>query len=116
MIGEKRIKAAAEKFASSAPKFIVSDPEDAVKAFKTGINWFRETIWHSDEEVPKEEGFVIINTKERGAEIRHTRPYLGRGHTSIVDAWKNLRFYIDDRFKWCYLADIMPQKREEVRP
>lgn len=116
MINEKRIKAEAKKFADSAPTFMVSDAEDAAKAFKTGINWFREAIWHSDEEIPQKYSFIVIKPQERDAEIRHTRPYLGRGHTNKEDAWKSLRFYVDDRFTWCYLADILPQKREEVRP
>lgn len=114
MITNITVKAAAKKFAGSAPTFMVSDAEDAVKAFKTGINWFREAIWHSDDEIPRKYGFIVINPQERDAEIRHTRPYLGRSHTNKEDAWKNLRSYIDDRFKWCYLADILPQKREEV--
>lgn len=113
MTNEKTIKAAAEEFADSAPKFMVSDAEDAAKAFKTGINWFRETIWHSDEEIPREDGFIIVWCGNR-CEAIHTDVIreLGRNRKK---GWNTFCVCFGIGLKWCYLADILPQKREEVR-
>lgn len=112
MIDEKRIKAEAKKFADSAPVFDVNDAGEVEKAFKTGINWFCEAVWHSDEETPQPFGYILVNPKHHSPQVKHTRRDLDLGDFDRELQWEQYCSYVNDNFMWCYLEDILPQKRE----
>lgn len=58
MIDDKKIQAAAkETFAN------VRNSKDNVcmkVGFLSGVNWFKEAIWHKREEEPTEEGLMVV--------------------------------------------------------
>lgn len=119
MIDEKKIEEAASKYSD---KYLYLDEDNTPcysyaceEAFKTGINWFLDNLWHDGEEIPTEKNkdvlmyFESYSVGERECDFdeHYELCYTGNdgfnGNTWKIfcDAagWCSKWFYVDDLLK-----------------
>lgn len=120
MIDDKKIQAAAkETFAN------VRNSKDNVcmkVGFLSGVNWFKEAIWHKREEEPTEEGLMVVVRIIGGKIVATIDNWVKHKNEAIAEALNEGfqqseidKFFLTEwaergRFdKWCYLADLLPK-------
>lgn len=127
MIDEKKITEAVNAYIGY-PKEIDEGVETSMRrdAFKAGVEWFKNALWHDIKEEPTEKGVIVKY----------------RAHDNIIDgAWVTCQDWVVDKKylvehghkigaskkeiedltmwfgkgfdKWCYLADLLPKGGEE---
>lgn len=113
MIDEKTIERAAQKYNP------INDMlgKEARNSFKAGAKWFRNAIWHHEDEVPETDKYLLL----------HLRSYEGQNafgfriiHTGIdVDVkdfdkkqqWETFcEICVLYPFDWCYIDDLLSKK------
>lgn len=108
---KKDIEKAAKKYANEnayipsdvyAENNMIEMKESFAEAFKDGAEWRINSVWHSGNEVPKEEKDLVI---ELDTEF----------HICIFKDGYNFLGYYDNRgfiafevIRWAYLKDLMP--------
>lgn len=72
----------------------------ACNAFRTGAEWRINSIWHTIDEVPKEDKFILIQKND--------------GYFQIAYSVKHMKMYFGylNVARWCYLDDLLPTKDE----
>lgn len=120
MIDDKKIQAAAkETFAN------VRNSKDNVcmkVGFLSGVNWFKEAIWHKREEEPTEEGLMVVVRIIDGKIVATIDNWVKHKNEAIAEALNEGfqqseidKFFLTEwaergRFdKWCYINDILPK-------
>lgn len=120
MIDEKKIEEAAkETFVN------VRNSKDNVcmkVGFLSGVNWFKEAIWHKREEEPTEEGLMVVVRIIDGKLVATIDNWVKHKNEAIAEALNEGfqqseidKFFLTEwaergRFdKWCYINDILPK-------
>ena len=108
MIGEKKITEAVNAYIGY-PKELGEGIETSMRrdAFRDGVEWFKEAIWHDASEEPEFNKRILVQHKTLMEEVGF---HLDT-HVSTYPWELNVR---DLRItKWCYLADLLPKGGEE---
>ena len=107
MIGEKKITEAVNAYIGY-PKELGEGIETSMRrdAFRDGVEWFKEAIWHDAKEEPEEHKFIVTQWLHEGEicyEADRTQPK--------VD-WQN--HVVDNNIiKWCYVEDLLTKGGEK---
>lgn len=123
MIDEKKITEAVDAYIGY-PKELGEGVETSMRrdAFKAGVEWFKNALWHERDEEPTEEGVIIKRLAKKGEvyltffnwvkvkdEIIESQKEYGSTQDQIAlcvrIAWKECGNFD----KWCYLADLLPK-------
>ena len=103
MADEKKIQEAADNYIGHAPEidegvYVASERN----AFKNGIKWFKENLWHSTKEEPQQGEPIITKWWDEvdGASYE-------TDNTGCVNNWKEYCSR-NNIMAWCYLSDILP--------
>ena len=115
MIDKKKIEEEAEQRATATFPYDAAAHDAVAEAFASGIEWYRNAVWHTDDEIPQPFGYILVNPQHHTASVQHTRRDLDLGDFDRELQWEQYCYYVNDRFTWCYLEDIL-QQRKEVRP
>ena len=121
MIDEKKITEAVNAYIGY-PKELGEGIETSMRrdAFRDGVEWFKEAIWHKREEEPTEEGAIIKRLFKKG-EIYLTffnwvkvKDDIIKSHKNIGCTQDEIALYVRIAWKqcgnfdkWCYLADLL---------
>ena len=127
MIDEKKITEAVDEYIGY-PKELGEGIETSMRrdAFRDGVKWFKEAIWHKREEEPTEEG-VIIKRLAKKDEVYLTffnwvkvKDDIIKSHKNIGCTQDEIALYVRIAWKecgnfdkWCYLSDLLPKGGEE---
>ena len=123
MIDEKKITEAVNAYIGY-PKELGEGIETSMRrdAFRDGVGWFKEAIWHKREEEPTEEGAIIKRLFKKG-EIYLTffnwvkvKDDIIKSHKNIGCTQDEIALYVRIAWKecgnfdkWCYLSDLLPK-------
>lgn len=127
MIDEKKITEAVDAYIGY-PKEVDEGVDVSMRrdAFRAGIEWFKETLWHERDEEPTEEGVIIKRLFKKGEiyltffnwvkvkdDIIESQKMYGSTQDQIAlcvrRAWKECGNFD----KWCYLSDLLPKGGEK---
>lgn len=108
MIDEKKITETVNAYISYPPEF---DEGVSVRlrrdAFRAGVEWFKNRVWHDASEKPDREPCSII--------IGYNDDYIGMNYCFENDpglgTWDEL-FKRMNVIRWCYFSDILPKEGE----
>ena len=127
MIDEKKITEAVNAYIGY-PKELGEGIETSMRrdAFRDGVEWFKEAIWHKREEEPTEEGLIVVVRIIDGKQVATIDNWVKHKNEAIAEALNEgfQQSEIDKFFltewaergnfdKWCYLADLLPKGGEE---
>lgn len=123
MIDEKKIQEAASKYGSensvaeSSLGLQVDIREDTKDAILSGIEWFKQNLWHDEDEVPHEDGsthlflllhYVDIEQDAFGYQVLNlATDFLNFDDFDRKEQWKDFLENAKCSFKWCYLSDLL---------
>lgn len=127
MIDEKKITEAVDAYIGY-PKELGEGVETSMRrdAFKAGVEWFKNALWHERDEEPTEEGVIAkyiahddildsawVTCQDWVVDKKYLVEYghkIGASKKEIEDS----TMWIGKGFdKWCYLADLLPKGGEE---
>lgn len=100
MIDEKRITEAMNTYIGYAKEGIETSMRR--DAFRAGVEWFKNTLWHDAKDVPEIHKGILVQWKYKGRicyETNLTEREYDWQYTVIA---YNI-------IKWCYLADLFPK-------
>lgn len=105
MIDEKKIEEAAEKFAEKCSGDYIAT-SNAIDAFKAGIDWFLDNLWHDASEEPEQDKVTLIQLKDDGS--WHTAIFVGI-EFRIIDMNQDDEYllFTDDVTRWLYVDDLL---------
>lgn len=113
MIDEKTIERAAQKYNP------INDMlgKEARNSFKAGAKWFRNAIWHDEEEVPEADKYLLLHIysyegqKAFGFRIIHTGIDVDVKDSDKKQQWEAFCvFCVLNPFDWCYIDDLLPRE------
>lgn len=112
MIDKEKIQQAANEYVGCSPEIGEDLIEYSMRdAFKSGIEWFKKTLWHSEDEIPQtEQRILIMSLDNSGSSIINTSNDVDLGDFDKKQQWETFCEYIDTDFKWCYIEDLLPNK------
>ena len=108
MIDEKKITQAVDAYIGY-PKELGEGVEVSMRrdAFKAGVEWFKEALWHDAKEEPEIDKPLIIQYISFMNEVSY-----GKDRRIAKYPWElnveGLRI-----IKWCYFDDLLPKGGEE---
>lgn len=108
MIGEKKITEAVDVYIGY-PKELGEGVEVSMRrdAFKAGVEWFKEALWHDAKEEPEIDKPLIIQYISLMNEVSYDKD-----RRIAKYSWKlnveGLRI-----IKWCYFDDLLPKGGEK---
>lgn len=107
-ISIKIIEKAAREFDSHNDVF----GEASRISFKHGVEWFKKTLWHTEDEIPEAEKIILV----KGWTSRVTLMDFSLFNTTVdLDLadfdrkiqWKSFCENADGDFAWCYIDDLL---------
>lgn len=102
MIDEKKIQEAADNYIGHAPEIdegiYVSMRRDA---FKDGIKWFKENLWHSTKERPQQDEPIITKWWDEVDGVSYETDRIGSSQDWNGYCARN------NIMAWCYVSDIL---------
>lgn len=112
MIDKEKIQQAANEYVGHEPEIGEDLIEYAIRdAFKNGIEWFKKTLWHSEDEIPQAgQRILIVSLDNSGSSIISTSNDLDLGDFDKKQQWETFCEYVDTDFKWCYIEDLLQNK------
>ncbi|MFR4399121.1 MAG: hypothetical protein ACLT4A_11180 [Anaerobutyricum soehngenii] len=110
MIDEKKIEETAHEYS-----WFNSDDEEGQlsvkRAFKKGINWFLDNLWHNTSEVPDKRKYIIVEYSNKKVSRDAFAPYdihwLYKDFTG--EPWKQL-IKNEKITRWLYIDDLFPKE------
>lgn len=104
MIDEKKITQAVDEYISY-PKELGEGVEVSMRrdAFKAGVKWFKEALWHDASEKPQGSAAILHlwHDEQGGMHV---------GIDSIFDDLEWKKFVECNKItKWCYINNILPK-------
>ena len=108
MIDEKKITQAVDEYIGY-PKELVEGVEVSMRrdAFKAGVKWFKEALWHDASEKPQGSAAILHlwHDEQGGMHV---------GIDSIFDDLEWKKFVECNKItKWCYINNILPKGGEK---
>lgn len=105
MIGEKKITEAVDAYIGY-PKELGEGVDVSMRrdAFKAGVEWFKEALWHDAKEEPDKNKRILVNWLYKGkicSDIIRT----------VCDWQHTVMVY--NVTKWCYIDDLLPKGGEK---
>lgn len=98
MIDEKKITEAVDAYIGY-PKEVGEGVDVSMRrdAFREGVKWFKETLWHD----------TLIDKPKDNAPIAILYEEL----TFVIDVLRNYKWEVVKSYavKWCYLSDLLPK-------
>ena len=113
MIDEKTIERAAQNH------YPINDMlgEQARNSFKAGAKWFRNAIWHHEDEVPETDKYLLLHLHSYegqnafGFRIIHTGIDVDVKDSDKKQQWEAFcAFCVLYPFDWCYIDDLLSKK------
>lgn len=102
MIDENKIQEAADNYIGHAPEIdegiYVSMRRDA---FKDGIKWFKENLWHSTKEEPQRNEPIITKWWDEVDGVCYEADSIGNSQNWNEYCSRN------NIMAWCYISDIL---------
>lgn len=110
MINENKIERAAQEH----------DPindmlgEEARASFKYGVEWFKKTLWHTDDEIPEADRIILVKGWTSRATLMDFSLFNTTVDLDLADfdrkiQWKSFCEHTDVDFAWCYIDDLLPK-------
>lgn len=104
MIDDKKIEAAAYKFATSQTHGELLALIDGYKeGFKDAINEFLKDLWHDVDEMPKRAKAFIFECGDNSMNYHVGKMFNPNDYKRNAEIWHMNR--------WCYLEDILPKQK-----
>ena len=108
MIDEKTIKRAAQEYNP------INDMlgEEARASFKNGVEWFKENLWHTKDEIPEADRLILVKDWKckDGYFLFDTTEDLSLQDFDKKSQWESLCKFADLDFAWCYIDDLLPEE------
>lgn len=101
MIDDKKIQAAAKETFANVRNF--KDNVCMKVGFLSGVNWFKEAIWHDASEEPESDKCILIRFVDYKGNVEYGTDILAPPIT-----WNNW-VEICKIAKWCYVEDLLPK-------
>lgn len=99
------------------PLFEEGDIKDA---FMRGVEWFKQSLWHDEEEIPSgicgrgQHLLLYYEDKEQDmfgySVINLATDFLNFDDFDRKEQWEDFLENAEAHFKWCYLKDLFPKK------
>lgn len=107
MIGEKKITEAVDAYIGY-PKELGEGVEVSMRrdAFKAGVEWFKEALWHDAKEEPEIDKPLIIQYISLMNEVSYDKDRRIAKYPWELNV-EGLRI-----IKWCYFDDLLPKGGE----
>lgn len=103
MIDEKKIQEAANNYIGHVPEIdegiYVSMRRDA---FKDGIKWFKENLWHSTKERPQQDELIITKWWDEVDGVCYETDSISNSQDWSGYCVRN------NIMAWCYISDLLP--------
>lgn len=109
MIDEKKIEEAADAYLLEKLKDNVigdSDFKDIPNAFKAGINWFLDDLWHDASEEPKKDKLMLVQrTSLSSISMEFIILWCSKNGTSWYEVASGIKIT-----RWLYIEDLTKGK------
>lgn len=112
MIDKKEIRKAASS--KHNPAFGVSGYFAARTAFAAGVEWFKKSLWHTEDEIPEADRLILVKGKTNktcgGYGLFNTPKDLDIAGFDRKSQWESFCKLADLDFTWCYIEDLLPEE------
>ena len=114
MIDDKAIMAAASKY--NQDNGFHEEMERI--SFMDGVAWFKQTLWHTDDEIPESGKIILIKGLEwdntvGGYNLFNTTTDIDLADFDREIQWDNFCECAGVDFSWCYIEDLLPNKNKQ---
>lgn len=83
------------------------------KAFRDGAEWRIESVWHNASEIPEANKRVLVCFENVIGEYVYYR--IKGFKPNVLKNWNMGNFSLDKVLYWCYLDDLLPERKEETK-
>lgn len=85
---------------------------EAMKAFTAGADWRINSVWHDASEIPEANKRVLVCFENVIGEYVYYR--IRSFKPNVLKNWNMGNFSLDKVLYWCYLDDLLPERKEET--
>lgn len=82
------------------------------KAFTAGADWRINSVWHDASEIPESNKRVLVCFENLIGEYVYYRIRIFK--PNVLKNWNMGNFSLDKVLYWCYLDDLLPERKEET--
>ena len=87
-------------------------------AFMDGVAWFRQNLWHADDEIPESGKIILVKGLDWGSTVGCYNLFDTTTDVDLADfdkkiQWENFCENAGVDFLWCYIEDILPKGGEQ---
>lgn len=86
---------------------------EAMKAFVAGADWRIKSVWHDASEIPEANKRVLVCFENVIGEYVYYR--IRSFKPNVLKNWNMGDFSLDKVLYWCYLDDLLPERKEEKK-
>ena len=86
---------------------------EAMKAFVAGAEWRINSVWHDASEIPEANKRVLVCFENVIGEYAYYR--IRAFKPNVLKKWNMGNFSLDKVLYWCYLDDLLPERKEEKK-
>lgn len=83
------------------------------KAFTAGADWRINSAWHDASEIPEANKRVLVCFENVIGEYVYYRIRVFK--PNVLKNWNMGNFSLDKVLYWCYLDDLLPERKEEAK-
>lgn len=114
MIDDKAIMAAANKY--NPDKGFHEEMERI--SFMDGVAWFKQALWHTDDEIPESGKIILIKGLEwdntvGGYNLFNTTTDIDLADFDREIQWDNFCECAGVNFTWCYIEDLLSNENKQ---
>ena len=115
----KTIEQAAQKYADaycpdeSSVGYALGKKVGYIRGFKNGAQWRINSVWHDASEVPEANKRVLVCFEDVIGEYVYYR--IRAFKPNVLKNWNMGNFSLDKVLYWCYLDDLLPERKEETK-
>lgn len=94
--------------------YFLPDYEDEVRyAFVAGAQFRINSVWHDANEIPEANKRVLVCFENVIGEYVYYRIRIFK--PNVLKNWNMGNFSLDKVLYWCYLDDLLPERKEESK-
>lgn len=110
---QQQIEKAANAYIGHEPEFDEGVHVHAERlAFVNGARWRINSVWHDASEVPEANKRVLVCFEDVIGEYVYYR--IRAFKPNVLKNWNMGNFSLDKVLYWCYLDDLLPERKEET--
>lgn len=83
------------------------------KAFTAGADWRINSVFHDASEIPEANKRVLVCFENLIGEYVYYRIIIFK--PNVLKNWNMGNFSLDKVLYWCYLDDLLPERKEETK-